>query len=139
MQGHVIYGRYFFTTYAIKKESEGIKMKRIVVVLLLVVTLLSVVACSGVGSFQIEGKWKNTGSDGFGQAQPGSIVVFDGTNCNFYSPSDTYAFYKEGNHYVLDLTSFLFGENLSFTVNVKDKNHMTITDGDWSVEMTRVQ
>ena len=34
--------------------------------------------------FYIEGKWKSVGSYGFGQAQPGSIVIFNGTNCNFF-------------------------------------------------------
>ena len=114
-------------------------MKRIIGIGLIIVILLALVGCAGGGSFDIAGKWKNTGSDGFGQAQPGSIVVFDGTNCNFYSPSDTYAFYKDGNHYTLDVTSFLFSDNLSLTVNVKDKDHVEITNGNWIVEMTRVQ
>ena len=35
--------------------------------------------------FAIEGKWKSVGNTGFGQAQPGSIVNFNGTNCNFFS------------------------------------------------------
>ena len=113
-------------------------MKKIVSLLLVGLMFFSLTSCGG-GSFEIAGKWKNTGSDGFGQAQPGAIIVFDGTNCNFYSPSDTYAFYKDGNRYILDLTSFLFGENLSFNVNVKDKDHIEISDGDWVVEMTRVQ
>ena len=39
--------------------------------------------------FSIEGKWKSVGESGFGQAQPGAIVAFDGTNCNFFSPKDT--------------------------------------------------
>ena len=55
-------------------------------------------------SFSIEGKWKNTGTYGYGMAQPGSIIAFDGEHCNFYSPSDTYAFYKDGSEYHFDLT-----------------------------------
>ena len=113
-------------------------MKRINGIILIIAALLSLASCADSSSFEIAGKWKNTGSDGFGQAQPGAIIAFDGTNCNFYSPSDTYAFYKDGNHYVLDITSLLFEENLSLIVNVKDKNHLEISGENWIVEMTRL-
>ena len=78
-----------------------------------------------MNNFSIEGKWKSVGSYGFGQAQPGAIVVFDGNNCNFYSPNDTYAFYKEDDRYVLDITSVL-GESLSQTVNIIDDDNIEI-------------
>lgn len=76
-------------------------------------------------SYDITGKWKSVGSSGFGQAQPGAIIVFDGNNCNFYSPNDTYAFYLDGNRYVLDITSLL-GESLSFSVNIVDDDNIDI-------------
>lgn len=76
-------------------------------------------------SYDITGKWKSVGDSGFGQAQPGAIIVFDGNNCNFYSPKDTYAFYKEGDRYILDITSVL-GENLSQTVNIIDDDNIKI-------------
>lgn len=76
-------------------------------------------------SYDITGKWKSIGDSGFGQAQPGAIVVFDGNNCNFYSPNDTYAFYKEDDKYVLDITSVL-GESLSQTVNIIDDDNIEI-------------
>ena len=76
-------------------------------------------------SYDITGKWKSVGDSGFGQAQPGAIVVFDGNNCNFYSPNDTYAFYKEDDRYVLDITSVL-GESLSQTVNIIDDDNIEI-------------
>ena len=114
-------------------------MKRIISISLIVATIMILASCAGGGSFEIAGKWKNTGDDGFGQAQPGSIVVFDGTNCNLWSPQDTYAFYKDGNHYTLDITGFLFGDNMSFTVEVKDKDHIEIIDDSWTLELTRVQ
>lgn len=76
-------------------------------------------------SYDITGKWKSVGESGFGQAQPGAIVVFDGNNCNFYSPNDTYAFYKEDDRYVLDVTSVL-GESLSQTVNIIDDDNIEI-------------
>lgn len=76
-------------------------------------------------SYDITGKWKSVGDSGFGQAQPGAIVVFDGNNCNFYSPKDTYAFYKEDDRYVLDITSVL-GESLIQTVNIIDDDNIEI-------------
>lgn len=76
-------------------------------------------------SYDITGKWKSVGSSGVGQAQPGAIIVFDGNNCNFYSPNDTYAFYLDGNRYVLDITSSL-GESLSFKVNIIDDDNIDI-------------
>lgn len=76
-------------------------------------------------SYDITGKWKNVGDSGFGQAQPGSIVIFDGNRCNYYNPNDTYAFYKEDDRYVLDITSVL-GKSLSQTVNIIDDDNIEI-------------
>lgn len=76
-------------------------------------------------SYDLTGKWKSIGESDFGQAQPGAIVIFDGSRCNFYSPSDTYAFYYDGDKYVLDVTSPL-GESLSWTVNIIDDNNIKI-------------
>lgn len=76
-------------------------------------------------SFDIIGKWKSVGDDGFGQAQPGAIVIFDGSRCNFFSPSDTYAFYKDGDRYVLDITGAL-GGSMSQTVNIIDENNIEV-------------
>lgn len=76
-------------------------------------------------SYDITGKWKSVGESGFGQAQPGAIIIFDSDNCNFYSPNDTYAFYLDDSNYVLDITSPL-GENLSFTVNIIDNNNIDV-------------
>ena len=91
------------------------------------------------GDFSIEGKWKNTGDTTYCQAGRGAIIVFNGVNCNFISPSDTYAFYKNGNAYQLDCTTYLFSDTLSFTVTVSDQEHMQIHTGAGTVvEFTRV-
>ena len=123
-----------------QKQAKTKRPIWVAVIAALVIVIVAVIlkACSG-GSFSIEGEWKSTGATGFGQAQPGAIVVFDGKNCNFYSPSDTYAFYKSNGQYVLDITGLLFAENLSFTVDVIDRNHITITNGIVDTELTRVQ
>ena len=90
-----------------------------------------------IKDFSIPGTWKNTGSYTYGQAQSGAIIVFDGSRCNFFSPSDTYAFYAEGDHYRLDCTSPL-GDTVSFTVRIVDENHIDIFNGQNIVELTRI-
>ncbi len=88
-------------------------------------------------SYSIEGKWKNVGEYTFGQVQAGAIIVFDGSRCNFYSPSDTYAFYEKQMAYKLDVTSLL-GETLSFVVRIVDENNIHIYNGNNYLELTRV-
>ncbi len=110
--------------------------RKIAVLTLLVFLCLLLTACGG---FSIKGKWKSVGSEGFGQAQPGAIVIFEENNCNFFSPYDTYAFYKDGSGYKLETTSFLALDTLSFDVTVKDNNHITVYYGGQATELQRVQ
>lgn len=91
-----------------------------------------------VFDFYLEGKWKSVGDYGFGQAQPGAIVVFDGVHCNFYSPSDTYALYQEDGQWRLDCTDFLFAVTVSFTVEVIDNDHIYVYYGSDPTELRRV-
>ncbi|MDE6420765.1 MAG: hypothetical protein K2K87_09590 [Lachnospiraceae bacterium] len=91
-----------------------------------------------VSDFHLEGKWKSVGDYGFGQAQPGAIVVFDGVHCNFYSPSDTYALYREDGQWRLDCTDFLFAVTVSFTVEVIDNDHIYVYYGSDPTELKRV-
>ena len=93
---------------------------------------------TSISNFKIEGKWKNIGSGTFGQAQSGAIIVFDGTNCNFFSPQDTYAISKDGDNYKLDCTSYMSTDTLTFTVKTVDQNNIDIYYGDTVVELTRV-
>ena len=90
-----------------------------------------------VDDFSIEGKWKNVGETTWGQAQTGAIIVFDGKNCNYFSPNDTYAFYKDGDNYKLDCTSPL-GDTISSTVKIVDDNNIDIYSGSTVIELTRV-
>lgn len=92
-----------------------------------------------ISNFSIVGKWKSVGSYGFGQAQPGAIVVFNGTNCNFYSPQDTYAFYRNGDNYELDCTSFMSTDTVSFTVKTVDENNIDVLHGGYTTELMRVE
>ena len=91
-----------------------------------------------VNNFSIEGKWKNVGEDTYGQAQKNAIIAFDGTNCNFFSPRDTYAFYQNGDGYKLECTSPL-GDTVSFTVNTIDNDYIDIHFSDGTVELTRLE
>lgn len=90
-----------------------------------------------VDDFSIEGKWKNVGETTWGQAQTGAIIVFDGKNCNYFSPNDTYAFYMDGDDYKLDCTSPL-GDTISSTVKIVDDNNIDIYSGSTVIELTRV-
>lgn len=85
---------------------------------------LALSACGG-GSFDIKGTWKSVGESGWGQAQPGAVVVFGDGQANLYSPADRYAFYKDGDDYRLDVTGLL-GGNHSFVVKVVDKNNIEL-------------
>jgi hypothetical protein len=71
------------------------------------------------------GKWKSTGEEGVGQAQPGAIIQFTETECNLYSPRDTYAFYKDGDSYRVDATGLL-GGTLSCNVVIIDNDNIEL-------------
>lgn len=91
-----------------------------------------------VSSFVLEGKWKSVGSYGIGQAQPGAVVIFDGVNCNLVSPADTYAFYNENGRWILDCTTAIFADTISFSVGIKDENHIDLSSGGEVTELKRV-
>ena len=91
-----------------------------------------------LSDFTIEGKWKSVGDYGFGQAQSGAIVVFDGSNCNFFSPQDTYALYQDGDTYKLDVTSFMSTDTLTFTIKTVDNNHIDVFYGGQITELQRM-
>lgn len=88
-------------------------------------------------TFSIVGSWRSTGNYGFGQAQPGATISFDGTHCNFFSPYDTYAFYQENGQWKLDCTSFLFAETLSFRVEIIDWDSINVYYGSNCTELKR--
>lgn len=88
--------------------------------------------------FSIMGTWKNTGTIGFGQAQPGSIIAFDGTHCNYYSPYDTYVFYQDNGKWKLDCASFLFSQTLSFSVEIIDADTINIFFGSNATKLERI-
>ena len=109
----------------------------VVLVSVFIVSLFS--GCSFIsGGFVLEGKWKNTSNTTLGQASPGAIVAFDGTNCNFFSPKDTYAYYEAGDHYVLECTSFLFNRTLSFTIFLIDNDNIEISYGNQKATFARI-
>ncbi len=89
-------------------------------------------------SFSIEGTWKNVGDTTFGQAQPGSIITFDGTHCNYYSPCDTYVFYYENGQWSLECVSYIFSETLRFRVDIIDEDNMNIFYGSDAVHLNRI-
>ncbi len=89
--------------------------------------------------FSIVGTWKSVGAYGFGQAQPGATVTFDGTHCNFYSPDDTYEFYQLNGRWLLQTKNVLWGDVLSFDVEVLDNDHINVIYNAGSVtELERI-
>lgn len=107
-------------------------------VFIFAIVIVIAVYIHGNNSFSIEGKWKNTGTEGYGMSQPGAIVSFNGEHCNFYSPSDTYTFYKdESGNNLLELSGLL-GDSSSFKVEIIDKNHIKVLAGSTTIELTRV-
>ena len=89
-------------------------------------------------NFDITGSWKSVGSTGFGQAQPGAVVTFDGTNCNFYSPNDTYLLYQTNGEIFLECTSMIFSETLRFNVDIYDDENIQIQYGSTVTDLKRV-
>lgn len=76
--------------------------------------------------FSIVGSWKSVGDSGFGQAQPGATVTFDGKHCNFYSPYDTYHFYQEDGQWNLSCKNVLWQDVVDFTVEIIDNDNINI-------------
>lgn len=85
--------------------------------------------------FYIEGKWRSVGDEGFGQAQPGAIVVFDGKNCNLLSPNDTYSLSNDNGEYKLYVTGLL-GGNVTFNITLEDNDHIILND---KTELERIE
>ena len=125
-------------TFADQQERSIGLCKGIVFTFIVLCVVLTIAACSSASSkFTIEGKWKNTGAGEFGQMQQGAIITFNGSSCNVYSPSDSYAFYEENGTYHLDVTGLL-GGTPSFTVNIIDNDHIELVESSTTVELTRV-
>lgn len=113
------------------------KLKLLNMLVFCCMCVLILCSCGNEEEFVIEGKWKNVGDYTFGQAQEGAIIAFDGTKCNLYSPSDTYAFYKNGDSYTLECTSPNFGETITFDVEVIDADHINLHRGKNVLELQR--
>lgn len=95
---------------------------------------------ANIPDFDVYGKWKNVGDDEYGQMRKNAVVVFDGVNCNVYSPKDTYALESNGDGtYHLTVTGLL-GGSPSFTVIPIDQNNMVLENGDSTqIHLKRVQ
>lgn len=142
-----------------KDNNLKVNQKRmtLISVTILIIVILIAVVCSIFGknsgngdnsnsvksnyldSFSIEGTWKNVGNTTCAQIQEGSIVNFDGSNCNVYSPNDTYAFYEADGVYHLDCTSPFASDSLCFTVNIVDSDNIElISSGSTVIKLCRV-
>ncbi len=88
--------------------------------------------------FSIVGMWRSVGSYGFGQASPGSTVIFDGSHCNFYSPDDTYEFYRLNGQWILQTKNVLWGDVLTFDVEILDSDHINVIYNGSVTELERI-
>ena len=125
--------QHFFKKFNVRKRA--VLLFAVMVALLFITVTLT--AC-GSSKFSIEGKWKNTGTATYNQIQSGSIIVFNGNECNVLSPRDTYALSKEGDKYRLDLTALLGGD-VSLYINVVDNDHIELDTPQGLVTLTRVE
>ena len=125
--------QHFFKKFNVRKCA--VLLFAVMVALLFITVTLT--AC-GSSKFSIEGKWKNTGTATYNQIQSGSIIVFNGNECNVLSPRDTYALSKEGDKYRLDLTALLGGD-VSLYINVVDNDHIELDTPQGLVTLTRLE
>lgn len=82
-------------------------------------------------NFTIEGKWKVV-EGSFGVASTNSIVIFNGTETNIFSPRDVYALTRDEQRLRLELTGVL-GGNAAFTVSVSDEDNISLLNGSNAV------
>jgi len=108
------------------KQNRRKTILRIAIMMMVSIITLSMASCGG---FKIEGSWKQVGDKTWGQAQEGSIVKFNSNGqANLFSPMDSYAFYKDGSEYRLDVSGLLGGTS-SFTVKVISNNEIELLRG----------
>lgn len=103
------------------------------------VALLALVTLTGCGSFSIKGTWQSVGDGTWGLVTAkGKTVTFEDTNCNLFSPRDTYLLEDNGDGtYKLTVTGLL-GMGGEFTVTPDGNDHMTLKSGDIVLEFQRV-
>lgn len=95
--------------------------------------------------FAIEGTWRVTSDYGFGQAQPGAYVQFDGEYCNLRTEDDCYELTMDNDRWYLD-TLDPDDVYTAFLVDTFDDSHIRLTgvdEGgdlmmDYIVELERV-
>ena len=108
------------------KQNRKKAILRIAIMMMVFIIAISMSACGG---FKIEGSWKQVGDNTWGQAQSGAIVNFTSNGqANLFSPVDSYAFYKDGSDYRLDVTGLLGGTS-SFIVHVINNNEIELWQG----------
>ncbi len=99
-------------------------MKRLLlgITLILVVAIMS--ACAP--SFSIVGSWKQTYGEPGWDSQNGRIVWFDDSQCNIFSPLDTYGISdKTSDSFTLSVSGLL-GGNLTYSAVILDSNNIDV-------------
>jgi len=104
------------------------------IAVLLIALVAALAGCSA--AFNIEGSWQVTQTTGFGQAQQGAIITFNGQNANLYSPQDTYAVQTNNGTTQLTVTGMLGGTS-TFDVTITDNNNITLSAGTTKIVLKR--
>lgn len=109
------------------------------IIAVVAVMLFTLCMLTGCGSFSIKGTWQSTGEGTWGQVLgKGSTVTFNDTNCNLFSPRDSYLLEKNnGGTYTLTVTGLL-GMGDTFTVTPDGNDHMTLKSNDTTLEFQRI-
>lgn len=130
------------TTTAIAVPVDTVTRSRtpLRIVAALCAMLIALCTLSGCGSFGIQGTWQSVGEGTWGQViGKGATVTFDKTNCNLFSPRDTYLLEKNSdNTYTLTVTGLL-GMGGTFTVTPDGNDRMTLQSGDTVLELQRIE
>jgi len=140
ISGLVYYKKKGNTVQRLHKPTSPKFLRRVLAITLaaIIAISLSFVVVSILKPFDIQGSWISTGDRGWGQAQPGAVIAFDGTNCNLYSPMDTYALSREGKTYQLFVTSLL-GETIKFNVQILSNKEIKVIYGNTLIELRRTE
>ena len=108
------------------------------------VVILSIIILMGcLKPFRIEGQWEKAEDNCTARTiskdmkEDNTIIFFNGSNCNFSSPFETYRFQKIKGSYFLTISNILY-DKVTFRVNVLDNDHIEISGDGAVVKLERI-
>ena len=108
------------------------------------IVILSIIMLMGcLKPFRIEGQWERAEDNcaartiSYDIKEDDTIIFFNGSNCNFSSPFETYRFQKIKGKYFLTVSNILC-DKVTFRVNIIDNNHIEISGSGDVVKLERI-